>query len=372
MIHKAKAKKRKGFRQTPFRLPLWGVAVLITGYISVFLFGLVGNCSVLLVIKRLHRMKTATNYFISNLALADLLVLVFCLLPNLVSNIYIAWILGWFLCKTLPYIQGVTVCASVYSLVAISIERYVTIRLPFRYQITKEKAKKIIIAIWTWSFIVALPWVPYFDTYNADSEHPEMLFCVEKWPDSRKTWSNYYFLFGNFIMYYLLPLGIILICYLTVGFHAYSCTVILSDCNTKMKEIAHQKAKTAVTKTLLVIVFTFALSWLPLYIVTLRLKFGPETKSDLENDVISIIYPIAQWLGYLNSGVNPIVYSFINRKFRMGFYSICKCPGNQRQPLPTSQNRHPSDRRRINVIVLRETFVGNVNVREASMLYDSE
>lgn len=36
-----------------------------------------------------------------------------------------AWILGWFMCKAVAYIQGVSVAASVYSLVAVSLDRYV-------------------------------------------------------------------------------------------------------------------------------------------------------------------------------------------------------------------------------------------------------
>ncbi|ODM91036.1 Neuropeptide FF receptor 2 [Orchesella cincta] len=363
------------YTQTPYRLPLWGVVVMIIGYICVFVFGLVGNCSVLIVVSRLHRMRTVTNYFICNLALADLLVLLFCLLPNLISNIYIPWILGWFMCKTVPYIQGISVCASVYSLVAISMERCISIRCPFRYQITKGKAKKIMLAIWIWSCSVALPWVLYFNTYNADSEHPEMLFCVEKWPDSHKSWSNYYFLFGNCIICYVLPLGIIFICYLTIWFRAYSHTFVLPGYNPKIGEMIHQKAKTAVTKTLIVIVLIFALSWLPLYVITLRMKFGSETKSDLENDVISFIYPFAQWLGCSNSGINPVVYSFLNKKFRVGFYMICKCTWNRQQTqpeLPKPLRRHPPIRQTVNIELLKERQIPKMRVRAPSMLYDSE
>lgn len=36
-----------------------------------------------------------------------------------------AWVLGRVVCKAVPYLQGVSVNASVYTLVAISIDRYV-------------------------------------------------------------------------------------------------------------------------------------------------------------------------------------------------------------------------------------------------------
>lgn len=73
----------------PYRLPGWGIVILIIGYALVFIFGVAGNCSVLFVVIRLRRMKTVTNYFIFSLAMADLLVLLFCMLPNLMSNIFI-------------------------------------------------------------------------------------------------------------------------------------------------------------------------------------------------------------------------------------------------------------------------------------------
>lgn len=34
-----------------------------------------------------------------------------------------AWVLGWLMCKTVPYVQGVSVAASVYSLIAVSVDR---------------------------------------------------------------------------------------------------------------------------------------------------------------------------------------------------------------------------------------------------------
>lgn len=58
------------------------------GYFVIFVLGIFGNCFVVAVVARSPRMRTVTNYFIVNLALADILVIIFCLPATLVSSIF--------------------------------------------------------------------------------------------------------------------------------------------------------------------------------------------------------------------------------------------------------------------------------------------
>jgi hypothetical protein len=82
------------------------------------------------------------------------------------------------------------------------------------------------------------------------------------------------------------------------------------------------RSKVKVIKMLLVVVVSFALSWLPLYVLFTRVKFGGHPSSETEEAIIHALLPIAQWLGASNSCVNPILYAFFNRKFRTGFKAI--------------------------------------------------
>jgi len=63
--------------------------VLCMAYTIVFISGIVGNCFVVAVVVRTPRMRTVTNFFIVNLACADILVLLFCLPATLISNLLI-------------------------------------------------------------------------------------------------------------------------------------------------------------------------------------------------------------------------------------------------------------------------------------------
>lgn len=71
----------------------------------VFLVGLIGNFLVCLAVYRNHTMRTVTNMFIVNLAIADFLVIFLCLPPTVVWDITETWFMGNTLCKIIPYFQ---------------------------------------------------------------------------------------------------------------------------------------------------------------------------------------------------------------------------------------------------------------------------
>ena len=64
-------------------------SIYCVAYTVVFAMGIIGNSCVVAVVLRSPRMRTVTNYFIVNLACADILVLLFCLPATLLSNLFI-------------------------------------------------------------------------------------------------------------------------------------------------------------------------------------------------------------------------------------------------------------------------------------------
>lgn len=72
----------------PIRQPVVMLVVLSVSYSIVFLLALLGNLSVVLVVARDRSLHTATNLFLVNMAVADMLVAIFCLPVTLLSNIY--------------------------------------------------------------------------------------------------------------------------------------------------------------------------------------------------------------------------------------------------------------------------------------------
>lgn len=79
--------------------------VLIATHTIVFVVGLVGNALVCISVYRNHTMRTVTNLFIVNLAMADFMVILFCLPPTVLWDVTETWFLGKTFCKLLLYFQ---------------------------------------------------------------------------------------------------------------------------------------------------------------------------------------------------------------------------------------------------------------------------
>ncbi|KAH8358587.1 hypothetical protein KR093_001216 [Drosophila rubida] len=302
--------------------------VYCVAYILVFLVGLIGNSFVIAVVLRAPRMRTVTNYFIVNLAIADILVIVFCLPATLIGNIFVPWMLGWLMCKFVPYIQGVSVAASVYSLIAVSLDRFIAIWWPLK-QMTKRRARIMIIGIWVIALVTTIPWLLFFDLVPAEEVFSDALvstytqpqyLCQEVWPPG--TDGNLYFLLANLVACYLLPMSLITLCYVLIWIKVSTRSIPGEMSKDAQMDRMQQKSKVKVIKMLVAVVILFVLSWLPLYVIFARIKFGSDISQE-EFEILKKVMPVAQWLGSSNSCINPILYS-VNKKYRRGFAAIIK------------------------------------------------
>lgn len=79
--------------------------VLIATHAMVFVIGLTGNALVCIAVYRNHSMRTVTNYFIVNLAVADFMVILICLPPTVLWDVSKTWFFGTAMCKIVLYFQ---------------------------------------------------------------------------------------------------------------------------------------------------------------------------------------------------------------------------------------------------------------------------
>lgn len=108
-------------------------------YIGIFVLALLGNGVVCYIVQSSPRMRTVTNYFICNLAIGDILMSLFCVPFSFISILILGyWPFGVILCHLVNYSQAISVLVSAYTLVAISVDRYIVIMWPLRPRITKR------------------------------------------------------------------------------------------------------------------------------------------------------------------------------------------------------------------------------------------
>ncbi|XP_074641369.1 octopamine receptor-like [Tubulanus polymorphus] len=89
----------------------------------------------------------------------------------------------------------------------------------------------------------------------------------------------------------------------------------------RKKHISVSQEKRA-AKTLGIIMGCFVVCWLPFFVLAVMLPFCPSC------DIHPAITSFFTWLGYCNSALNPIIYTFFNQDFRKAFKKILCLRGN--------------------------------------------
>ncbi|KAG9509378.1 RYamide receptor, partial [Fragariocoptes setiger] len=182
-------------------------------YCSLAVAGITSNLIVCYIIVSSQRMRTATNLFLINLAVGDIMMSCLCIPFAFVSNlIYQYWPFGSVMCVVVSYAQANSVFVSAYTMVAISIDRYLAIMYPMRLRMTKLQAKILIAVIWSAAVLTSLPTALLSGLAPiSGSEHES---CVEQWdnPDSR-----YYYSMALMVLQYFLPLLVLVITYTRIG-----------------------------------------------------------------------------------------------------------------------------------------------------------
>ncbi|CAF2590353.1 unnamed protein product [Rotaria sp. Silwood2] len=107
-------------------------------------------------------------------------------------------------------------------------------------------------------------------------------------------------------------------------------TVITSTSNVrvaKRKAYSLMKKERKATQTLIIVLICFLVCWLPFFvlnnIVNAFVKLSKKSSTFLVND---FILSLCVWLGYINSFLNPIIYTIFNLEFRKAFAKILFSP----------------------------------------------
>ncbi|KAJ8937537.1 hypothetical protein NQ318_022961 [Aromia moschata] len=144
-----------------------------TMYVVIFVVAVIGNGFVCYIVLSSPRMRTVTNYFIMNLAVGDMLITILCVPFTSVALLRQYWPFGSFLCPVVNYSQALSVFVSAYTLVAISIDKYMVIMWPLKPRISKSFATSIIALVWLIAGTTVLPTGTFAKVYQPNGTHYE-------------------------------------------------------------------------------------------------------------------------------------------------------------------------------------------------------
>uniref|UniRef100_A0A4W4DSL4 Gastrin/cholecystokinin type B receptor n=1 Tax=Electrophorus electricus TaxID=8005 RepID=A0A4W4DSL4_ELEEL len=325
-------------------------SVRILLYSLIFLLSVFGNLLIIVVLAVNKRMRTVTNSFLLSLALSDLMTALFCMPFTLIPNLLGDFIFGAAMCKIVAYLMGISVSISTFSLMAIAIERYSAICNPLKSRAwqTRSHAYRVIAVTWVLSFLIMTPY-PVFSTLIRYTKPNNLTghMCRHDWPMEQvnQAWC----ILLLFVLFFI-PGVVMIVAYGLISRELYrgmrfemdqrkvqftnngtasvlsddgdGCYIQVSKRPSSMEMSTTLMAKKRVIRMLIVVVTVFFVCWMPLYSAnTWKAFHPPSAKRALSGAPISFIH----LLSYTSACVNPVIYCFMNKRFRKALLTTFAC-----------------------------------------------
>ncbi|XP_053605647.1 tachykinin-like peptides receptor 86C isoform X2 [Plodia interpunctella] len=265
-----------GLGERPFSPPWWAQFAWFIVFAVMLLLAIVGNTLVIWIVLAHRRMRTVTNYFLVNLAVADLLMATLNGAPNFVFLVTAHWPFGAATCTASNFTANLTVSAGVFTLVAITVDRYI----------------------------------------NGERE-----ICFIKWPDGSYPTSktDYCYNLVFLAVTYVVPMSVMVWAYARMS--AALRGRAIGECTHHQLQVVRAKRK--VVRMFVLVVMVFALCWLPYHSYFVLVYHHQSLAS---SPFSQHIYLGFYWLAMANSMFNPLIYYWMSNKFQIYFRMVlCWC-----------------------------------------------
>ncbi|KAI1895059.1 hypothetical protein AGOR_G00102380 [Albula goreensis] len=342
---------------------LLGLQISLSAFLAVITLATVlSNAFVIATIFLTRKLHTPANLLIGSLAVTDLLVSILVMPISIVYTVSKTWTFGQIMCD-IWLSSDITFCtASILHLCVIALDRYwaITDALEYSKRRTTRRAGVMIGVVWVISVSISMP--PLF--WRQAKAHEELTDCMVN------TDQISYTLYSTFGAFYV-PTILLIILYGRIYVAARSrifktpascgkrfttaqliqnsagsslCSinssqegalqsggmggggspifinsvkVKLADSVLERKRICAARERKA-TKTLGIILGAFIVCWLPFFVGTLVMAICKDCWFD------PVLFDVFTWLGYLNSLINPVIYTAFNDEFKQAFQKLMK------------------------------------------------
>lgn len=296
-------------------------------YSAICFVGLLGNGLVVLTYIYFKRLKTMTDTYLLNLAMADILFLL--TLPFWAYSEAKSWSFGVFMCKGIFGIYKISFFSGMLLLLCISIDRYVAIVQAVSTH--RHRARVLLISklscvgIWMLALLLSIPELLYSDLQKRNSEntwrcslmtgHVEALITIQV---------------SQMVIGFLVPLLAMMFCYFVI-------------IRTLLQARNFERNKAIKVIIAVVVVFiAFQLPYNGVVLAQTVANFNITNSSCEVSKQLNIAYDITYSLASVRCCVNPFLYAFIGVKFRSDLFKLFKDLGclSQEQLRQWSSCRH--------------------------------
>uniref|UniRef100_A0AC34F058 G-protein coupled receptors family 1 profile domain-containing protein n=1 Tax=Panagrolaimus sp. ES5 TaxID=591445 RepID=A0AC34F058_9BILA len=304
------------------RQPLSLFIAYSLAYSAVFILGFIGNLFVVLSITLHPSLRTATDHLIFSLALADLFIILFCLPTTLLNNLLTEWQLGAIGCKLSTFLNSTTSCASIFTLVAVTADRYLAICHTLKYDKYATYPAYVIVLIWAVSAALGIPNIIGYDEVLYDLMPPNGTLVARLCVSTRDD-DFLHFLTVNVIIAFICPFLVIIVCYALIFKTVVSHRSLAVDAR-----IRDERVKLRVAQMMLTVIVNFMVCWTPLYALYCYFFLTDPMQRDtwFFHFASSVLRPAFQWLSLLSSSLNPLIYIGYSQKYRRAFHQLLLLP----------------------------------------------
>uniref|UniRef100_A0A8C9CS53 Substance-K receptor n=2 Tax=Phocoena sinus TaxID=42100 RepID=A0A8C9CS53_PHOSS len=292
---------------TAFSMPGWHLALWAAAYLAPVLVAVMGNAAVIWIILARWRMRTVTNYFTVNMALADLCMAAFNAAFNFVYASHNIWYFG----RTFCYFQNLfpitAMFVSIYSMTTSAADRYMAIVHPFQPRLSAPSTRAVIAGLWPVALALAFPHC-FYRPITMDRGATK---CVVA--------SHLLYHLVVIALIYFLPLVVTFVAYSVIGLTLWRRTVPGYEVHgTNLRHLQAEKS----VKTMVLVVVTFAICWLPYHLFFILGSFQEDIYC---HKFIQQVYLALFWLAMSSTMYNPITSCCLNHRFRSGFRPAYRC-----------------------------------------------
>ncbi|XP_045673587.1 5-hydroxytryptamine receptor 2C [Phyllostomus hastatus] len=326
-----------------------------------------GNILVILAVSLEKKLHNATNYFLMSLAIADMLVGLLVMPLSLLTILYdYVWPLPRYLCPIWISLDVLFSTASIMHLCAISLDRYAAIRNPVEHSRFNLRTKAImkIAIVWAIPIGVSVP-IPVIGLRDEDKVFVHNTTCVLNDPN--------FVLIGSFIAF-CIPLTIMVITYCMTIYVLHRQALMLlrghteelpgisldflkcckmniidednaanpnQDLKVRQRKKKEKRPKGTMqainnerkaSKVLGIVFFVFLIMWCPFFITNI---LSVLCEKDCNQELMEKLLNVFVWIGYICSGINPLVYTLFNKVYQRAFanYLHCNYKAEKKPPL---------------------------------------